>query len=112
MEKLAHTNNEVNKQLSVASQLQKIEVPVFIGDPLQYLFWYRLFAALVDSQELGPQIKLNLINQYVAGEQKQVAEHYLLIGTSDVYDIAKSLLHKRYGNSSVVSTSFLKKLES
>ena len=56
-------------------------------------------------------IKLNMLNQYVAGKPKQVVEHYLLIGTEDAYQKAKSVLQERYGNCNVVSTAFINKLE-
>ena len=55
--------------------------------------------------------KLNLLNQYVSGKPRQVVEHYLLLGTEDAYQRARSLLHERYGNCNVISTSFLDKLE-
>ena len=39
-------------------------------------------------------------------------EHYLLIGTEDAYQKARSVLQERYGNCNVVSTAFINKLES
>ena len=38
-------------------------------------------------------------------------EHYLLIGTSDAYQVAKDVLAERYENSSVIDTAFTSKLE-
>jgi len=39
-------------------------------------------------------IKLNMLNQYVAGKPKQVVEHYLLSGKEDAYQKAMSVLKK------------------
>ena len=63
--------------------------------------------ALVDSRPLEADIKLNMLNQYVTGKPKQVVEHYLLIGTEDAYQKARSVLQERYGNCNVVSTAFI-----
>ena len=62
--------------------------------------------ALVDSRPLEADIKLTMLNQYVTGKPKQVVEHYLLIGTEDAYQKARSVLQERYGNCNVVSAAF------
>ena len=114
MDKLTEANLEqstVSKQLFVSGQLPKITIPIFNGDPLQYPVWKSAFNALVDSRPMEADIKLNMLNQYVAGKPKQVVEHYLLIGTEDAYQKAKSVLQERYGNCNVVSTAFISKLE-
>ncbi len=102
--------NEVNKRLIISSQLPKISVPVFNGDPLQYPLWRNSFSALIDNQPLDATTKLNYLNQYVSGKLKQLVEHYMLIGTDVAYVKARDVLAERYGNSSVVSTAFINKL--
>ena len=114
MDKLTEANLEqstVSKQLFISGQLPKLTISVFNGDPLQYPVWKSAFNALVDSRPLEADIKLNMLNQYVTGKPKQVVEHYLLIGTEDAYQKARSELQERYGNSNVVSTAFINKLE-
>ena len=114
MDKLTEANLEqstVSKQLFVSGQLPKLTISVFNGDPLQYPVWKSAFNALVDSRPLEADIKLNMLNQYVTGKPKQVVEHYLLIGTEDAYQKARSVLQERYGNCDVVSTAFINKLE-
>lgn len=114
MDKLTEANLEqstVSKQLFVSGQLPKLTVSVFNGDPLQYPVWKSAFNALVDSRPLEADIKLNMLNQYVTGKPKQVVEHFLLIGTEDAYQKARSVLQERYGNSNVVSTAFIDKLQ-
>ena len=83
MDKLTEANLEqstLSKQLFVSGHLPKLSISVFNGDPLQYPVWKSAFNDLVDSRPLEPDIKLNLLNQHVAGKPKQVVEHYLLIG--------------------------------
>ena len=114
MDKLTEANLEqstVSKQLFVSGHLPKLSISVFNGDPLQCPVWKSAFNALVDSRPLEPDIKLNLLNQHVAGKPKQVVEHYLLIGTEDAYQKARSVLQERYGNCNVVSTAFINQLE-
>ena len=110
MDKLTEANLEqstVSKQLFVSGQLPKLTISVFNGDSLQHPVWKRMFNALVDSRPLEADIKLTMLNQYVTGKPKQVVEHYLLIGTEDAYQKARSVLQERYGNCNVVSTAFI-----
>ncbi|XP_071784536.1 uncharacterized protein [Asterias amurensis] len=102
---------EVNKRLAVSSQLPKINVPVFVGEPLHYPLWQNAFNALIDSKPLDVDTKLNYLNQYVAGKPRQVVEHYMLIGTEEAYQKARDVLADRYGNTSVISCAFTTKLE-
>ena len=114
MERLAKVNvqqSTVNKQLFVSGQLSKITIPIFGGDPLQYPTWNSALNALVDSRPMEADIKLNMLNQFVTGKPKQAVEHYLLIGTEDAYQKAKSILQERCGNCIVVSMAFISKLE-
>lgn len=113
-EKLALANvsqSKVSKPSNQVFHLPSVKIPVFCGDPLEYPVWSSTFKALVDSREMDADTKLNLMNQYVSGSPKQVVEHYLLIGTENAYVEAKSVLQERYGNSNVVSSAFLNKLE-
>ncbi|XP_038055409.1 uncharacterized protein LOC119727556 [Patiria miniata] len=100
--------HDVNKRLVASSQLPKIAVPQFNGDPLQYPLWRNSFNSLIDSQPLDADTKLNYLNQYVTGKPKHLVEHYMLIGTEEAYTQARKVLNERYGNSSVVSTAFIK----
>ena len=99
-------------QLALSSQLPKISVPVFTGDPLEHPIWNNTFYALVDSKQMDVQSKMNLLSQYVSGKPKQIVDYYILIGTNEAYHKARQLLHERYGNQNVVSTAFISKLDS
>ena len=81
MDKSTEANLEqstVSKQLFVSGQLPRITIPVFNGNSLQYPVWKRAWNALVDSRPMEADIKLNMMNQYVAVKPKQVVEHHLL----------------------------------
>jgi hypothetical protein len=60
---------------------------------------------------MDAQTKLNFLSQFVTGKPKKVVEHFLLIGTEDAYQSAKTLLYERYGNSNVVSSTLISKLD-
>ncbi|XP_071498147.1 uncharacterized protein [Diadema antillarum] len=117
-ESLAHVANMImqqnatSQQVAAASQLPKIDVPVFDGDPLRYPLWRNAFSSFVDSKPLDTATKLNLLNNHVTGEAKTVVEHYLLLGTDEAYLKARESLANRYGNTSIVSSAFMKKLNS
>ncbi|XP_071477128.1 uncharacterized protein [Diadema antillarum] len=104
--------NATSQQVAAASQLPKIDVPVFDGDPLRYPLWRNAFSSFVDSKPLDAATKLNLLNNHVTGEPKTVVEHYLLLGTDEAYLKARESLANRYGNTSIVSSAFMKKLNS
>lgn len=63
---------------------------------------YFLNEEVQDSRPMEADIKLNMLNQFVTGKPKQAVEHYLLIGTEDAYQKAKSILQERCGNCIVV----------
>ena len=112
MYKLTEANQEqstVSKELFVSGQFPKLTISEFEGDILQNPVWRSAFNALVDSRPLAADIKLNMLNQYVTGKPKQVVKHYLLIGSEDAYQKARSVLQERYGNCNVVSTAFINK---
>ena len=102
--------NMSTQRLAVSSQLPKLEVPLFDGDPLRYPLWNNAFSSLVDTKPLDAAVKLNYLNTYVTGAPKKVVEHYLLLGTDEAYLKARHLLSRRYGSTSVVSAAFTKRL--
>lgn len=103
--------NDMNRKLIMHRHLPNITIPVFNGDPLQYPAWKSSFEAFIDSQPMDGRTKLNFLSQYVAGKARNVVEHFVLIGSEDAYKSAKTLLHERYGNNNVVSSSLIGKLE-
>ena len=112
MYKLTEANQEqstVSKELFVSGQFPELTISEFEGDTLQNPVWRSAFNALVDSRPLAADIELNMLNQYVTGKPKQVVKHYLLIGSEDAYQKARSVLQERYGNCNVVSTAFINK---
>ena len=57
---------------------------------------------------MDAKIKLNFLNHFVTGMPKKIVEHFLLIGSEDTYH---AVLHEGYGNSNVVSSTLIGKLE-
>ena len=103
--------NDMSRKLEISRHLPNISIPVFDGDPLQYPIWHGSFKAFIDSKPMDAQTKLNFLSQFVTGKPKKVVEHFLLIGTEDAYQSAKTLLYERYGNSNVVSSTLISKLD-
>ena len=103
--------NYVNRKIAISRQLPNISIPVFDGDPLQYPIWASSFKAFIDSKPMDAQTKLNFLSQFVTGNPKKVVEHFLLIGTENAYHSAKALLYERYGNSNVVSSTLIGRLD-
>ena len=89
--------NDMSRKLEISRHLPNISIPVFDGDPLQYPIWHGSFKAFIDSKPMDAQTKLNFLSQFVTGKPKKVVEHFLLIGTEDAYQSAKTLLYERYG---------------
>ncbi|XP_041484991.1 uncharacterized protein LOC121431537 isoform X2 [Lytechinus variegatus] len=104
--------NAASNQLAAFSQLPKIDVPIFSGDPLQYTLWKNAFDCTVDSKPIGEQYKLNYLNAYVSGRAKEIVEHHLLIGGSNAYQEALKQLEDRFGDPNTISVSYTKKLTS
>lgn len=84
---------------------------MFGGDPLEYPTWNSSFSAFIDSKPMNAQTKLNIPHQYISGKPKQVADQYMLFGTENAYQSARSLLQEEYSNCNVVGTAFMNKLE-
>ncbi|XP_063969426.1 uncharacterized protein LOC135157513 [Lytechinus pictus] len=112
MAKAMMQQNATTHGLAISSQLPKLEIPVFSGDPLRYALWKNSFTNLVDSKPLDGATKLNYLNSYVMGEPKKIVEHFILLGTEEAYFQAMELLQKRYGSGSVISAAFSNKLTS
>ncbi|XP_063959727.1 uncharacterized protein LOC129282006 [Lytechinus pictus] len=104
--------NAASNQLAAFSQLPKIDVPIFSGDPLQYTLWKNAFDCTVDSKPIGEQYKLNYLNTYVSGKAKEIVEHHLLIGGRNAYQEALKQLEERFGDPNTISVSYTKKLTS
>ena len=103
--------NYITRKWELTRQLPNVSIPVFNGDPLQYPIWQSSFNACIDSKLIDAKMKLNFLNQFVTGKPKKIVEHFLLIGSEDAYKSAKAMLHERYGNSNVVSSTLISKLE-
>ncbi|XP_041461230.1 uncharacterized protein LOC121412484 [Lytechinus variegatus] len=112
MAKAMMQQNATTHGLAISSQLPKLEIPMFSGDPLRYALWKNGFTNLVDSKPLDGATKLNYLNSYVTGEPKKIVEHFILLGTEEAYLQAMELLQKRYGSGSVISAAFSNKLTS
>ena len=81
----------MNKPLAVSSQLPKLIVPVFLGEPLHYQLWQNTFNALINSKPLDVDTKLNYLIQSVSGKPRHVVEHYMLIRMEEANQNAQEM---------------------
>ena len=84
--------------------LPKLEIPFFNGDKLRWSEFWDTFEATVDqNSHLSNIEKLSYLNSKLTGEAKQAVSGIYL--SNDNYDITKTLLKERFGNSQSVVNS-------
>ena len=89
--------------------LPKLEIPFFNGDKLQWSEFWDTFEATVDqNSHLSNIEKLSYLNSKLTGEAKQTVLGIYL--SNDNYDITKTLLKERFGNSQSVVNSYYTQL--
>lgn len=103
---------ESNQKLASSFRRAPVHVDKFDGDILKYPSWESDFDSLIITDDVSVHEKLNLLKQHLAGEPLDMIKGYLLLKTNFSYDHAKLELRKRYGNSNVISKTFLDKLSS
>ncbi|XP_041460914.1 uncharacterized protein LOC121412065 [Lytechinus variegatus] len=108
--RIAIGQSEVSNQLAATSQLPKIDVPMFSGEPMNYPLWKNAFDCMVDAKPISDSNKLNYLNTYVCGKAKEIVEHYLLLGEDDGYQKARAEIDSRFGNPSALSVAYTRKL--
>lgn len=74
---------------------------LIIGNHLQTLF---------ERKNIPPTEKTFFLQKYVRGAAKDALEGYLLISSDDLYQAARDLLSKQYGEPFVIAKAFRDKL--
>ena len=85
--------------------LPKLAIPSFNGDKLRWSEFWDTFEAIVDqNNKLSNIEKLSYLNSKLTGEAKQAVSGIYL--SNENYDITKTLLKERFGNSQSVMNSY------
>ena len=90
VELLAHNQN--------TNKLPQPRIPVFDGNPMEYRSFVRAFESLIESRTFNNTDRLYYLEQFTAGDVKELVRscHHL---PSDVgYDEARRLLEKKFGD--------------
>ena len=68
------------------------------------------FNALIESQLISIELKINLLSQHLCGKVKSLVLGLLSNHTESLYQAARNQLKQRYGNPTIISQAFLDKL--
>ena len=78
-------------------QLERIRIPIFSGNKMDFQRWNAAFNSCVDMSSLSPQFKMLRLEACLAGE---VANTIKGLGYSlEAYEAAKARLFRKYGGS-------------
>jgi hypothetical protein len=102
--------NSLNENLS-RSQLPKLELKVFKGDPLEFQQWRVSFEKLVEEVTSDPVKRLHYLMQYTIGDANTLVSAYSLDQSENGYQSAKGELVKEFGDPYVLARAYLKTIE-
>ena len=95
-----------NQQLS---RLPQRDIPLFHGDPLEFMTFIRAFQHAIDSRAESSEDKLYFLEQYTRGEPKDLVKSCQHMPADRGYTEAMRLLHDRYGNVLKIASSLMEK---
>ena len=92
-----HPGESFSSSNAVNGQLERIKIPVFGGNKLEFPRWQAAFSSCVDSSSLSAQFKMLRLEGCLTGE---AAETVKGLGYSEAaYETAKARLLRKYGGS-------------
>jgi len=89
-------------------RLPKIEIKTFDGEILNWLGWWAQFQKIHEDEELHDSDKFQYLMQAVVGQAKILIEGFPQ--SSENYQLATEALQRRFGNPSVLRTSYIREL--
>lgn len=104
--------NEITELLlnqQALSQLPQRHISVFHGDPLQYKSFVKSFEHIIESKTDDAQQRLYYLEQYTAGEPRNLVRSCFHLAPAEGYKEAKAQLEWHFGNPIKVSSAFLDK---
>ena len=98
VELLAHNQNR--------SKLPQPRVPVFDGNPMEYRTFVRALESLVESRTFCSTDRLYYLEQFTAGDVRELVRscHHLL--SDEGYDEARRLLKKKFGDEYRIASAY------
>jgi len=93
------------------SQMPKLEMKVFHGDPLDFQRWLISFEKLIEEMTDDPVRRLHYLGQYTAGDANTLVAGHSLGQTEQDYQNAKAELKKEFGRPYVLARAYIDKIE-
>ena len=112
--KLHHSHNPPNtdfatKNCEMQGQLERIRIPIFLGNKMDFQCWNATFTSYVDMTSLSLQFKMLRLEACLAGEAANTLKG---LGYSlEAYKAAKARLFRKYGGSRRQIQSHLEELK-
>ena len=83
--------------ISTQGQLERIRIPIFSGNKMDFQKWNAAFTSCVDETSLSPQFKMLRLEAFLADEAANAIKS---LGYSpEAYEAAKARLFRKYGGS-------------
>ena len=114
MPKLHRSRNSPDTDFSTENrethgQLERIRIPIFSGNKMDFQRWNAAFTSCVDMSSLSPQFKMLRLKACLAGEAANTIKG---LGYSlEAYEAAKARLFRKYGGSRRQIQSHLEELK-
>ena len=93
------------------SQLPKLDLPVFAGDPIEFQQWLGSFENIIEDAVSDPAKRLHYLMQYTTGSVKMLVSGHALNQTEAGYGAAKAELVKEFGDPYILARAYLKRIE-
>jgi len=93
------------------SQLPKLDLPVFAGDPIEFQQWLGSFENIIEDAVSDPAKRLHYLMQYTTGSAKMLVSGHALNQTEAGYGAAKAELVKEFGDPYILARAYLKRIE-
>ena len=87
-----------------------VDIDVFNGDPMEYQYFIATFREVVEKKIADPMGRLTRLIKYTSCKAKELIRHCIHLPPSFCYQEAKALLSKEYGDSYIISATYIKEL--
>lgn len=91
------------------ANLPQRKVPVFSGDPLEFLPFLRAFEHVIHSRTDNDEDRLYYLEQFTSGEPRELVRSCQHMSARRGYDEARKLLAYHYGNEQKIAAAYVDK---
>ena len=88
------------------STLPRPQVPIFNGDPISYRSFIRAFESLIESKTSDSCDRLYYLEQYTAGDVKELVRSCQHLSPDRGYEEARRLIEKRFGDEYRIASAY------